>query len=99
MARDAKQARPKLRLTSMHRFVGLAVFSALLIGCSREDDEKARQKLNGAKQELKHDVHEAAVEIKKDAHEAAVELKKGGREASRELKKGSDELKEKAQSK
>ncbi len=53
------------------------IMIASLAGCTREDDEAARRKLNKAGQELKRDLHQAGQKIKKDAHEASQEIKKG----------------------
>jgi vacuolar-type H+-ATPase subunit H len=72
------------------RFLVASVAASLaaLLSCSSQDESQAKQKLEHAKEELKHDVNEAGREIKKDA-----------KEASREVKKGAEELKEKANSK
>lgn len=41
----------------------------LLTGCTREDDRRAKQKLNQAGKELKHEFNEATREIKKETKE------------------------------
>ena len=62
----------------MHkRHLGVLILIAGLAGCTREDDEAARRKLQKATHELKRDLHQAGQEIKRDAHEASQEIKKG----------------------
>lgn len=77
--------------------VFVTIVCGLLVGCTQQDDARAKQKLENAKQKLRHDVNRAGEEIKKDGHAAADELRKEGHEAGQETKKSSDELKDKAQ--
>ena len=62
------------------------ILIASMAGCTREDDETARRKLNKAGQELKRDLNQAGKELKHDAHEASEEIKKGGRKLKEDLR-------------
>jgi hypothetical protein len=92
-----KQAILRQRPTCMYKpFLIVAALCTFLAGCTQEDNAKATQKLENAKDELHQDLHKAGQEIKKDSHEAATELRKDAHEAKKEIKKDSDELSEKA---
>jgi hypothetical protein len=92
-----KQAILRRRPTFMYKpFLIVATLCTFLASCTQEDNAKAKQKLENAKDELHQDLHKAGQEMKKDSHEAATELRKDAHEAKKEIKKDSDELSEKA---
>src|ERR1700736_4785513 len=76
------------------RWLGPLIVMAALAGCTREDDETARRKLEKTRQELKQDTREAAEKLRKGMHEAGQELKKDAHEASQEIKKATEKAKE-----
>jgi hypothetical protein len=71
--------------------------AALLAGCSRSDQEQAKQKAREASQDLKRDaqhlkdnpkVREAGKELHRDLKQAETKAKQGYAEANREISKG-----------
>ena len=66
------------------------VVAAALTGCSHDDAEQARQKLQQAGEQLKHDADVAAKTIKEEADKASQEIRKQVDEAKHDANSHKD---------
>ena len=63
----------------MLRSLGIivAIAGLLLTGCSKADEQRAKQKMHEAGQEMKHELKEAGAELKHGVDKAKHEVERG----------------------